>query len=58
MNDVDISIEIEYKDKDFLEISLQYLDSTKIKNDVGWEAKVMLNEGLDYTIQEYMKIFK
>ena len=54
MNDVDISIEIEYKDKDFPEISLQYLDSTKIKNDVGWEAKVMLNDGLDYTIRQYM----
>jgi CDP-glucose 4,6-dehydratase len=54
LSKIDNSIEIEYKDKDFPEISLQYLDSTKIKNDVGWEAKVMLNDGLDYTIRQYM----
>jgi CDP-glucose 4,6-dehydratase len=54
---ISTDIEIEYKDRTFPEISNQYLDSSKIKNDIGWEAKVKLDEGLGKTIDVYKKIF-
>ena len=46
-------VKIEYREKPFPEISNQYLDSSKIKKDIGWVAKTMLNEGLKKTIDKY-----
>jgi CDP-glucose 4,6-dehydratase len=46
-------VKIEYRDRTFPEINNQYLDSSKIKKDTGWEAKVGLDEGLSKTIATY-----
>ena len=46
-------VKIEYRDRTFPEINNQYLDSSKIKKDTGWEAKVGLDEGLSKTIAIY-----
>ena len=47
------SIGIKYEEKSFPEISHQYLDSSKILKDVGWKAKINLDEGLIKTIKKY-----
>ena len=49
-------IKVIYKDKNFPEISHQYLDSTNIKNDIGWKSKVSLENGITMTIDKYKKI--
>jgi len=50
------SIGIKYEEKSFPEISHQYLDSSKILKDVGWKAKINLDEGLIKTIKKYKEI--
>jgi len=44
-------LEIQYPSRDFPEINNQYLDSSKIKRELGWAANTMLDEGLDKTIE-------
>ena len=50
---IDPTIKIEYPDKGFPEITHQYLDSSKIRNEIGWEPKVSLNQGIDMVIEFY-----
>ena len=50
-------VKIEYRNRTFPEISNQYLDSSKIKRDTGWEAEIKLDEGLLKTIEAYGSIF-
>ena len=50
-------VEIEYRERTFPEINNQYLDSSKIKNDIGWEAKIDLDEGLSMAIEKYGQVF-
>ena len=57
LDKISTDVEIEYRARSFPEISNQYLDSSKIKNDIGWEAKVKLDEGLSKTIDIYKNIF-
>ena len=57
LDKIPTDVEIEYRERTFPEISNQYLDSSKIKNDIGWEAKVKLDEGLSKTIDIYKNIF-
>ena len=49
-------LKIEYVEKDFPEISHQYLDSDKIYSDTGWGAKINLREGLEEAIENYKEI--
>ena len=49
---INSNIDIVYKEKNFPEISHQYLDSKNIKKDVGWQSKVNINDGLDMTIEK------
>ena len=53
LNEINPNLSINYQEKDFPEISHQYLDSSKIKKYTGWEAKVKLAEGLSKTINDY-----
>jgi nucleoside-diphosphate-sugar epimerase len=57
LDKISTDVKIEYRERTFPEISNQYLDSSKIKNDIGWEAKVKLDEGLSKTIEIYKNIF-
>jgi len=57
LDNVSTNIEIEYRERVFPEIDNQYLDSSKIKKDIGWEAKVGLDEGIRRTIATYKQIF-
>ena len=56
LSNVDNNIDIDYREKDFPEISHQYLDSTSIYNDIGWRPKVDLNNGIVKTIEEYKRL--
>jgi len=53
LNEMDSNLKIEYLDKDFPEISHQYLDSRKIKEHTGWKPKTNLSEGLIKSIDYY-----
>ena len=50
------NIRPEYKTKNFPEIVDQYLDSEKIKSDLGWSAATDLDTGLSKTIAFYRSI--
>ena len=52
-NKMDSDLTIDYVEKDIPEITHQYLDSYKIKNDIGWEASTYLSDGLEKTIKIY-----
>lgn len=52
---VDTSIDIIYKEKNFPEIDDQYLDSSKIKSELGWSSKTSFDVGLDEAINFYKK---
>lgn len=51
-------IEIKQRDPEFKEIPEQYLDSTRIKEDVGWSPVYDLEAGLKETVDWYMNFFK
>jgi len=57
LSNIPTSVKIEYRERTFPEIDNQYLDSSKIKEDIGWEAKVSLDEGIRRTIETYKQIF-
>jgi CDP-glucose 4,6-dehydratase len=57
LDKISTNVEIEYREKTFPEISNQYLDSSKIKKDIGWESEVNLDKGLDNTIEAYRQRF-
>ena len=50
---MDSNLKINYVEKDFPEISHQYLDSSKIENHIGWAAKTDLVDGLQKSIKSY-----
>lgn len=56
LSKIDKTLSINYKDKDFPEISSQYLDSNKMHKTTGWSAKTLLDKGLDQTISAYKNI--
>jgi len=56
LDTMDSDLEIEYVDKDFPEISHQYLDSSKIKKHTGWIPKTSLFVGLVNSIKSYKEI--
>jgi nucleoside-diphosphate-sugar epimerase len=49
-------LSINYEEKDFPEISHQYLDSNKIKDFTGWTPKTKLDKGLEHCIKGYIDI--
>ena len=53
---MDSDLEIEYVEKDFPEISHQYLDSSKIKEHTGWKSETSLFVGLTKSIKSYEEI--
>ena len=56
LSKMDTDLTIDYVEKDIPEITHQYLDSDKIKNDTGWEAQICLSVGLEETIKRYKEI--
>ncbi len=56
LSKVDKNITIDYQEKDFPEISSQYLSSDKIENYTGWRALTSLSDGLDESIKMYRSI--
>tara|TARA_R100000008_G_scaffold86632_1_gene80565 strand:- start:1592 stop:2542 length:951 start_codon:yes stop_codon:yes gene_type:complete len=55
INKVDPSIDVIYKEKNFPEIDDQYLDSSKIKNELGWTPRTSFDVGLGEAINFYKK---
>ena len=56
LNTMDSDLEIEYVEKDFPEISHQYLDSSKIKEHTGWKPKTSLFVGLQKSVDCYKEL--
>jgi len=56
LSKIDKNISINYQEKDFPEISTQYLDSNKIKDYTSWTPHTMLSDGLDKSIESYKNI--
>jgi CDP-glucose 4,6-dehydratase len=56
LDTMESDLKIEYVEKDFPEISHQYLDSSKIKEHTGWKPEVGLSVGLVKSIQSYKEI--
>jgi len=56
LDTMDSDLEIEYVEKDFPEISHQYLDSSKIKEHTGWKSETSLFVGLTKSIESYEEI--
>ena len=56
LNTMDSDLEIEYVEKDFPEISHQYLNSDKIKSHTGWKPETTLSVGLVKSIESYEEI--
>ena len=52
------NLEIRYPERDFPEINNQYLDSSKIKRELGWTANTTLDKGLEKTVEVYKSFFK
>ncbi len=50
---IDSNIEIKFMEKDFPEITHQYLNSDKIKEKTNWSPKTSFEDGLDMTIDFY-----
>ena len=49
-------LSINFVEKDFPEISHQYLDSSKMTNLTGWKPKTNLKSGLQKSIKKYKEI--
>ena len=56
LSKIDKNISINYQEKDFPEISSQYLSSNKIKDHTNWQPNTKLSEGLDLSIKQYRSI--
>jgi CDP-glucose 4,6-dehydratase len=55
---INSNIKVEYLEKDFPEITHQYLDSTKITNVTNWQPKIDFDTGINSTIDFYKKYYK
>ena len=53
---MDSNLKIKYVEKDFPEISHQYLDSSKIKKHTGWKPETSLQNGILKSIKSYKEI--
>tara|TARA_R110000824_G_scaffold101433_2_gene241027 strand:- start:19322 stop:20269 length:948 start_codon:yes stop_codon:yes gene_type:complete len=58
IDEVGEDIDIVYEEKDFPEITHQYLNSSKIQSEIGWEAKMSFNEGVSRTVDFYKRYFQ
>jgi nucleoside-diphosphate-sugar epimerase len=47
---IDKNIKIDYLEKEFPEISQQFVDSSKISKTTGWSASISLDEGIERVI--------
>ena len=56
LDEMESDLTIDYVEKDIPEITHQYLDSYKIKNDIGWEASTYLSDGLEESVKAYKEI--
>ena len=56
LSKIDKNLLINYQEKDFPEISHQYLDSTKIFEEIGWEAQTSITDGLEKSIENYKEM--
>jgi CDP-glucose 4,6-dehydratase len=56
LDEMDSNLEINFVEKDFPEISHQYLNSSKMKKVTGWKAKTSLKNGLKKSINFYKEI--
>ena len=56
LNTMNSDLEIEYVEKDFPEISHQYLDSSKIKEHTGWKPETSLFVGLQKSVDCYKEL--
>jgi len=56
LSKIDKNISINYKEKDFPEISVQYLNSDKIKKYTGWVPKTKIDKGIEHCIKGYKSI--
>jgi len=50
-------LKIEYLEKNFPEIQNQYLDSSLISEDIGWQPQISIEQGLNESIDFYRKFF-
>jgi len=57
LSKIDKDLTIDYQEKDFPEITAQYLSCDKIKSFTGWEATTSLEEGITNSIDMYKNIF-
>jgi len=55
---INSDIKVEYLEKDFPEITHQYLDSSKITNVTNWQPKTDFDTGINSTIDFYKKYYK
>ena len=53
---MDSNLKINYVEKDFPEITAQYLSCDKIKSYTGWKASTSLEKGIEESINMYKKI--
>ena len=53
---MDSNLEINFVEKDFPEISHQYLDSSKMIKLTGWKPKTNIFNGLKKSIKKYKEI--
>ena len=56
LSEMDSNLKINFVEKDFPEISHQYLDSSKMTNLTGWKPKTNLKSGLQKSIKKYKEI--
>jgi nucleoside-diphosphate-sugar epimerase len=57
LDKVDKNLSIDYQEKDFPEITAQYLSCDKIKAFTGWEATTPLDKGIEESIKVYRKMW-
>ena len=58
LSKIDKDLSINYQEKDFPEISHQYLSSNKIMEWTDWRPNTKLSEGIDKSIKVYKDLFK
>ena len=54
---INSDIDIKYLEKDFPEITHQYLDSERIWKHIGWRPKFTFDRGIELTIDFYKEYY-
>ena len=57
LSKINKDIKIDYQEKDFPEITAQYLSCDKIKSYTGWKATTPIEEGISNSIKMYTKMY-